>query len=91
MTDQFEAVEVRMTPDEQDRRLMETTERMRKERLAVEQENAQLKSLINQYSTAIEQLESELSAISANAADRAYLKDILRQLAERSTSVAASL
>ena len=90
MTEQHDT-EISLTPDEQDRRLSETTERMRAERLAIERQNAQLQSLVNQYSAVVEQLETELFAASANAANRAQLKDILRQLSERSASVAASL
>ena len=90
MIEQHE-VEIHLTPEEQDRRLMETTEQMRTERLAIEHQNVQLHSLVNQYVAVVEQLETELFAASASAANRAQLKDVLRQLSERSASVAASL
>lgn len=82
-----------MTIEEVDRRIADSTERMRQERLTLEAQNAELQQLVDGYALALDRLEAQLGPQNgtASASLTLQIKDTLRQLAERSTAVASAL
>ena len=78
--------------EEFDRRLEQSTARMRQQRLALEARAAELEDLIGRYASVLERMEAE----SEQNADpvlkqREELRNILTELAERTSAVAAQL
>jgi BMFP domain-containing protein YqiC len=81
-----------ITREEFDQRLEQSTERMRQKRLALEARVAELEDLIGQYSSVLERLEAESEqATDITSERRNDLRNLLTELAERTTAVAASL
>lgn len=81
-----------ITREEFDRRLEQSTERMRQERLALEAKAAELEDLIGRYAAVLERLEAESeSATDVFPARREELRNVLTELAERTSAVAAAL
>ena len=78
--------------EEFDRRLEQSTARMRQQRLALEARAAELEDIIVRYASVLERIEAE----SEQKADpllkqRDELRNILTELAERTSAVAAQL
>lgn len=79
-----------ITREEFDRRLAQSTERMRQKSLTLEAQAAVLEDLIGRYSSVLERLEAETQQ-EMPAERRADLRNLLTELAERTSAVAASL
>jgi BMFP domain-containing protein YqiC len=78
--------------EEFDRRLEQSTARMRQQRLALETRAAELEDLIGRYASVLERIEAE----GEQDADpflkqRDELRNLLTELAERTSAVAAAL
>jgi hypothetical protein len=81
-----------ITREEFDRRLEQSTERMRQQRLALEERTAELEDLIGRYASVLERLEAEFEPeTDAFSKRREELRHLLTELAERTSSVAAAL
>jgi BMFP domain-containing protein YqiC len=81
-----------ITREEFDRRLEQSTERMRQQRLALEARIAELEDLISQYASVLERLEAESEPeTDAFSKRRDELRNVLTELAERTSAVAAAL
>jgi hypothetical protein len=81
-----------ITREEFDARLAQSTERMRQKRLTLEAQAAELEDLIGRYSSVLERLEAEAGQdTDISSSQRDDLRNILTELAERTSSVAASL
>ena len=81
-----------LTRDEFDLRLMEATEKTRRERLALEAQNGRLQELVEQYAATLERLEAELAMAHSIPSDTtSHIRETLKQLAQRSEAVAAVL
>lgn len=79
-----------ITREEFDRRLAQSTERMRQKSLTLEAQAAVLEDLIGRYSSVLERLEAETQQ-EMPAERRDDLRNLLTELAERTSAVAASL
>lgn len=77
-----------ITREEFDQRLAWSTEQMREKRLTLEEQAAELEDLIGRYSSVLERLEAEADISSERRDD---LRNLLTELAERTSAVAASL
>jgi len=75
-----------------DRRLEQSTERMRQQRLALEARAAELEELIGRYASVLERIEAE-SELEPNGilGRREELRNVLTELAERTSAVASAL
>lgn len=81
-----------ITREEFDTRLAQYTEQVRQKRLTLEAQAAELEDLIGRYSSVLERLEAEAGQdADTSAGRRDDLRNILTELAERTSSVAASL
>ena len=81
-----------ITRDEFDRRLMQSTEQMRINRMDLEARAKELEDLIGKYSSVLERLEAESIESSGFSLERrSDLRNMLIELAERTSTVAASL
>lgn len=81
-----------ITREEFDRRLEQSTERMRQQRLALEARAAELEDLIGRYASVLERLEAEVGQESDTSQEgREELRSLLTELAARTSAVAASL
>ncbi len=81
-----------ITREEFDRRLEQSTERMRQKRLALETRAAELEDLIGRYASVLERLEAESEQeTDAFLERREELRNVLTELAERTSAVAAAL
>ncbi len=81
-----------ITRKEFDQRFEKSIERMRQRRLGLETRAAELEDLIGRYASVLERIEAE----SINRTDdflerREDLRNVLTELAERTTEVAAAL
>lgn len=79
-----------ITREEFDARLVQSTERMRRERLTLEAQAAELEDLIGRYSSVLERLEAGQDT-DMPSVRRDELRSLLTELAERTSAVAASL
>ena len=79
-----------ITREEFDARLVQSTERMRQERLTLEAQAAELEDLIGRYSSILERLEAGQDT-ETSSKRRDDLRGLLTELAERTSAVAASL
>lgn len=78
--------------EEFDRRLEQSTKMMRQKRLALEARAMELADLIGQYASVLERLEAEAEQESDTfLARREELRNVLNELAERTSAVAAAL
>src|ERR1051326_7519766 len=78
--------------EEFDRRLAESTERMRRRRLALEARAAELEDLIGRYASVLERMEAGSEQESDVLKERREeLRNVLTELAERTSAVAAAL
>jgi BMFP domain-containing protein YqiC len=78
--------------EEFDRRLEQSTERMRQQRLVLEARAAELEDLIGRYASVLERIEAASEQEPDGfAARREELRNILTELAERTSAVAAAL
>lgn len=81
-----------ITREEFDARLAQSTEQVRRKRLTLEAQAAELEDLIGRYSSVLERLEAEAGRDTDTSQGRQDdLRNILTELAERTSSVAASL
>jgi len=81
-----------ITREEFDARLAQSTEQVRQKRLTLEAQAAELESLIGRYSPALERLEADAGhAADTSSGQRNDLRNLLTELAERTSAVAASL
>jgi len=81
-----------ITCEEFDARLAQSTEQVRQKRLTLEAQAAELEDLIGRYSSVLERLEAEAGYGSDTSSDRRNdLRNLLIELAERTSAVAASL
>lgn len=81
-----------ITCEEFDARLAQSTEQVRQKRLTLEAQAAELEDLIGPYSSVLERLEAEAGHDSDTSSDqRNDLRNLLIELAERTSVVAASL
>ncbi|HZP83281.1 MAG TPA: hypothetical protein VFB21_16685 [Chthonomonadaceae bacterium] len=81
-----------ITREEFDRRLEQSTERMRQQRLALETRAAELEDLIGRYASVLERIEAEAGQESDTFLERREeLRNLLTELAARTSAVAASL
>ena len=76
-----------------DVRLAQSTEQMRQKCLTLEARAAELENLIGRYSAVLERLEAgqEKSEMETQSQRRDDLRNLLTELAERTSAVAASL
>ena len=79
-----------ITREEFDRRLAQSTEQVRRKRLTLEAQAAALEDLVGRYSSVLERLEAGRET-DTSLARRDDLRRLLIELAERTSSVAASL
>ena len=78
--------------EEFDRRLEQSTARMRQQRLALEARAAELEDLIGLYASVLERMEAESEqGDDRSLKQRDELRNILTELAERTSAVAAAL
>jgi len=78
--------------EEFDVRLAESTEQVRRKALTLEAQAAELEELIGRYSSVLERLEADAGQErDTSLGRRDDLRDLLTELAERTSSVAASL
>ena len=81
-----------ITREEFDARLAESTEQVRRKRLTLEAQAAELENLIGQYSSVLERLEADAGQdMDTSSGRRDDLRNLLTELAERTSAVAASL
>lgn len=81
-----------ITREEFDRRLEQSTERIRQERLALEARAAELEDLIGRYASVLERIEaSSEQEPDTSLEKREELRHVLTELAERTSAVAAAL
>ena len=81
-----------ITREEFDTRLAQSTEQVRQKRLTLEAQAAELEDLIGRYSSVLERLEAEAGHDPDTSSDqRNDLRNLLTELAERTSAVAASL
>lgn len=80
-----------ITREEFDRRLEQSTERMRQQRLALEARAAELEELIGRYASVLERLEAASEPAPESLERRAELRNLLTELAQRTSAVAATL
>ena len=81
-----------ITREEFDARLAQSTEQVRQKRLTLEAQAAELGDLIGRYSSVLERLEAEAGQDADTSSDqRNGLRNLLTELAERTSAVAASL
>ena len=82
-----------ITREEFDVRLGQSTEQMRQKRLNLEAQAAELEELIGRYSAVLERLEAgqEEAEQKTPSERRDDLRNLLTELAERTSAVAASL
>lgn len=81
-----------ITREEFDRRLEQSIEQMRQKRLALETRAAELEDLIGRYASVLERIEAEAEdETDAFLERREELRNILTELAERTSAVAAAL
>ena len=81
-----------ITREEFDRRLEQSTEQMRQKRIALEARAAELEDLIGRYSSVLERIEADAAQETDTFSERREdLRNILTELAERASAVAASL
>ena len=82
-----------ITREEFDGRLAQSTEQMRHKRLTLEAQAAELENLISRYSAVLERLEAgqEEAEQDTPSGRRDDLRNLLTELAERTSAVAASL
>ena len=81
-----------ITREEFDTRLAQSTEQMRRKRLTLEAQAAELEELIGRYSSVLERLEAEAGQVKDTSLGRRNdLRNLLTELAERTSAVAASL
>ena len=82
-----------ITREEFDLRLAQSTEQMRQKCLTLEARAAELEDLIGRYSAVLERLEAgqEKSEQEIQSQRRDDLRNLLTELAERTSAVAASL
>lgn len=81
-----------ITREEFDQRLAQSTEQMRQKRLTLETQAAELEDLIGRYSSALERLEAKSGEeTDITSEQRNNLRNVLAELAERTSAVAASL
>ncbi len=81
-----------ITREEFDRRLTQSTERMRQQRLALEARASELEDLIGRYAAVLERIEAESEfEMDASGKQREELRSVLTELAERTAAVAAAL
>ena len=86
------SIQETITWEEFDLRLIQSTERMRLKRLDLEARASELEDLIGKYSSILERLEAELVEESNFTSEpRNALCNLLNELAERTSSVAATL
>jgi len=78
--------------EEFDRRLEQSTACMRQQRLALETRAAELEDLIGRYASVLERMEAESEqGADPSLKQRDELRNILTELAERTSAVAAAL
>lgn len=77
--------------EEFDKRLEQSTENLRQQRLVLEAKAAALEDLIGRYASVLERLEAETEPDTMLSQQRNNLRTILVELAERTSAVAASL
>lgn len=81
-----------ITREEFDARLAQPTEQVRQKRMTLEAQAAELEDLIGRYSSVLERLEAEAKHDADTSSDqRNDLRNLLTELAERTSAVAASL
>ena len=81
-----------ITREEFDRRLEQSTEQMRQKRLTLETRAAELEDLIGRYASVLERMEAEAAQkTDASLERREELRNVLTELAERTSAVAAAL
>ena len=82
-----------ITREEFDARLAQSTEQKRQKRLTFEAQAVKLEDLISQYSAVLERLEAGQEDAEQNTLSerRDDLRNLLTELAERTSAVAASL
>jgi len=78
--------------EEFDARLMQSTEQVRQKHLTLEAQATELEDLIGRYPSVLERLEAKAEQeMDTSSAQRDDLRNLLTALAERTSSVAASL
>ena len=81
-----------ITREEFDSRLAQSTEQVHQKRLTLEAQAAELEDLIGRYSSVLERLEGEAGQdTNASSRRRDDLRNLLTELAERTSAVAALL
>lgn len=81
-----------ITREEFDARLAQSTEQIRQKRLTLQAQAAELEELIGRYSSVLERLEADAGQErDMSSVQRDDLRNLLTELAERTSSVAASL
>ncbi len=81
-----------ITREEFDARLAQSTEQVRQKRLTLEAQAAEMEDLIGRYSSVLGRLEAEAGHdTDASSDQRNDLRNLLAELAERTSAVAASL
>ncbi len=81
-----------ITREEFDARLAQSTEQVRQKRLTLEAQAAELEDLIGRYSSVLERLEANAGQdTDTSSGQRNDLRNLLTELAERTSAVAASL
>ena len=81
-----------ITREEFDARLAQSTEQVRQKRLTLEAQAAELEDVIGRYSSVLERLEAETGHdADTSSGQRNDLQNLLTELAERTSAVAASL
>ena len=78
--------------EEFDRRLQQSTERMRRQRFALEEQALKLEDLVGRYSAVLERIEAEeQQEADISVRRRKELRTALAELAERTSAIAATL
>ena len=86
------SIQETITCEEFDLRLIQSTEHMRLKRLDLEARASELEDLIGKYSSILERLEAEsVEESNFTSEPRNDLRNLLNELAERTSSVAAAL
>jgi hypothetical protein len=81
-----------INPEEFDRRLEQSIEMMRQKRLTLEARATELADLIGRYASVLERLEAESEQEPDTfLARREELRNVLTELADRTSAIAASL
>jgi hypothetical protein len=85
-------IQENISREEFDLRLVQATEQMRQQRLALEARAAELEDLIGRYASVLERIEADAKREPDTlGAQREELRNVLTELARRTSAVAAAL